>query len=424
MDKFIEQLVSKSEHQKGFAILETLITFIVLGVGLLVLLNFNSTAMMSSGDAKMRTEAMEVAQRKIQELRSYSYLEDVDDTLPDEEEWDNRMVNGNDTINGTSATFARQWTIDVATDESLAVIDVTVTWNDQNGDGQTLTLNSGVYKVDPTAAAYVLNKAIASNYDPDLGDGEVGANEPEFEYPPGEDPAAVEGPFSITDPDTGETKSYQWKITIGGDIDKKNTQTVELPDPQVSTNYAAICDFGSNAAFVGAQKPIALKSGESLLMTAFIVVDPNGISVVASYDATTGLATAGYVTIDSEGTVTLDQNASEFLGETYTLTYTIVKGSVQTIKVTTFNVVEFDGYFTCDAYFNDRDDIDGDGEYGWTGSLDFAVSGSGGPVFCFPIADPNAFGKTAFTKHYEKVITNQSLFIQVASGINGCAAQL
>src|SRR5690606_20280788 len=61
----------QSQHQQGFALLETLISFLILAVGLLALLSFHSTSQVNIAEAKTQAEAVALAEGKLQELESY-----------------------------------------------------------------------------------------------------------------------------------------------------------------------------------------------------------------------------------------------------------------------------------------------------------------------------------------------------------------
>lgn len=60
---------------KGFSLLEVLITLIVLGMGLISLAMFQGAVIKDSGLAKERSIAVYLAQQKIEDLRNYAALE-------------------------------------------------------------------------------------------------------------------------------------------------------------------------------------------------------------------------------------------------------------------------------------------------------------------------------------------------------------
>ena len=232
---------------KGFAIIEALVAFIVLGVGLLALLNFNNAAIQSTGDTKVRQQAIDLAQDKVQELRSF-----LDNDEAAGGDWNSRMANGNDTkgsSDGLAADFTRTWTVDTATDPLIAAITVQISWTDRNNQQQTYTIDSDVYDVDPKMAASVLHTAIVGLYDPAIAPGnQTDQDNPEVVVPNSEPES---GPFTVTADANGdgtpETGTYNYRLTISGEVDKKTNQNVSLPNPQVSADFAAVCDFGNTA---------------------------------------------------------------------------------------------------------------------------------------------------------------------------------
>lgn len=126
---------SVRRRQDGFTIFETLIAFIVVAVGILAIMNFNSVAMRNNADAKTRAEAIECAQAKINQFRNFKDLEEFDDLL----------VNSGADENcdsGTNAALARSWSVD--TGVSPAVLTVTVAWTDVEGNQQDVQLTSEI----------------------------------------------------------------------------------------------------------------------------------------------------------------------------------------------------------------------------------------------------------------------------------------
>lgn len=62
-------------NNRGFSLLEVLITLIVLGMGLISLAKFQGTVIKDSSLAKERSIAVYLAQQKIEDLRNYAILQ-------------------------------------------------------------------------------------------------------------------------------------------------------------------------------------------------------------------------------------------------------------------------------------------------------------------------------------------------------------
>ena len=76
-----------SRGQRGFTLLEALIAFVVLAGGLLAAFRFHTTTMAVTAESKIRSEAVALAEQKLEELRSYfgvneANVNDFDVDLP------------------------------------------------------------------------------------------------------------------------------------------------------------------------------------------------------------------------------------------------------------------------------------------------------------------------------------------------------
>ncbi|MDO9267896.1 MAG: hypothetical protein Q7T96_02160 [Methylobacter sp.] len=130
--------------QKGIGLIEVLITTVVVAVGLLAVASLQGQFVSSSGESKMRSEALVLAEQKLEQFRN---IVAITNTNIPATGYNDILVAGSFTdtgnpIVGTNASFTRSWTItDVAPpvppfavgDPSLKRISVQVGW-DGNGD--------------------------------------------------------------------------------------------------------------------------------------------------------------------------------------------------------------------------------------------------------------------------------------------------
>lgn len=130
----------------GFALLETLISFVIMAVGLLVLLSFHSQSQVNIAEAKTQAEAVALAEGRLQQLESY---------LDDDESVDDRLAiaTGTENITGQLATYSLTSAVTAGVNGQLRIATVTVTWNDRNGDPQQVVLSSEVHYEQPTEGA-------------------------------------------------------------------------------------------------------------------------------------------------------------------------------------------------------------------------------------------------------------------------------
>jgi Tfp pilus assembly protein PilV len=140
-------------------LLDALVAFAVLAFGMLALVSMQSTLSRSADVAKQRTEAMRLAQDKMEELRSYTGISSG--TI----NWNGLTSNtAGETISSytvagvtqnTNTTFTRTWTLGGSNLDSRRPISINVAWTDRAGEAQQVTLNSVIAKVDPADSGYL-----------------------------------------------------------------------------------------------------------------------------------------------------------------------------------------------------------------------------------------------------------------------------
>lgn len=242
-----------SHATKGFTLLEALIAFIVLAVGLLALINFNSATMRSNADAKIRAEAINLAQAKIEELRGFA----------DRTDFDTQMVGGNSlgayAGMDSPASFTRSWTVDTSTEP--AVLTVTVAWTDTGGAAQNLSLYSNIYGEDVPRSAKELIVALSGSGGGSGGQGNWGGGVPGD--PEGGDREIIEkvpvADYDGTIPaDYTYEYVYLYRITISGPIQRRGSVSVggTIDAPVVTGiigdapgTYPATCDWTTTPDF-------------------------------------------------------------------------------------------------------------------------------------------------------------------------------
>ena len=138
--------------QNGSTLTEALVAFAVVGVGLLAVASFQSGLFKESGYNKARTEALALAEEKLEQFKHFtsaeeeSYIDDNGDGVMD--------ADGNyaeNPIEGRNAVFTRSWqlgTTDVGRD-----VAVTVSWNDADNQLQNVSLTADIPWISPRTAA-------------------------------------------------------------------------------------------------------------------------------------------------------------------------------------------------------------------------------------------------------------------------------
>ncbi len=129
-------------HQRGFTLLEALVSVAVLSLGMLSVAKLHSDLMASSGLSKARTEAVQLAESELEQLRNMM-LESQFNAITD--------VTGGAavTVTGTNATFTLQREVTDATAPTRKNIAVTVSWNDPKEGTQTVRVSGLLAWNDP-----------------------------------------------------------------------------------------------------------------------------------------------------------------------------------------------------------------------------------------------------------------------------------
>lgn len=143
--------------QTGFTIIESLISMIIMGFGILSLSGMQISLSRNADDARQRTEAVRLAQEKIEFFRSYT---GIAATLVGQGtasgtalNW-NALTNGTDTIT-TNAVYTRNWTLGGAIGGPMRNLTVGVGWTDRAGQAQAASLSTVLSKTDPADSGFL-----------------------------------------------------------------------------------------------------------------------------------------------------------------------------------------------------------------------------------------------------------------------------
>lgn len=137
-----------SVSQKGFGMVEVLISMAVVSFGLLGVAKLQSNMMTSSAESKTRTEALYAANQKIEELRSFTDLSIY-----------NGIVSNSDTVtanSGSNANLARTWTITDVVSPNYKTITVNVTWTDSKNSTKSVSMTSYISMSDPIVSGKLI----------------------------------------------------------------------------------------------------------------------------------------------------------------------------------------------------------------------------------------------------------------------------
>lgn len=202
------------QQQRGFSLIEALFSAVVLGIALLALAGFHAVAMQDSSLIKARSVAANLAQEKLDDLRSFSRI--LDDATIDEngdgnltndcgagtfcfseiadddggrEEVDGDLILPSGTVSGYIDNYSRTWTVTCSPAIAGAALNfsttcdattlaklvtVTISWTDSKGTDQEVSFQGVIYAMDPSkivraAVGPVSTEAPKVSYTPQPG---------------------------------------------------------------------------------------------------------------------------------------------------------------------------------------------------------------------------------------------------------------
>ena len=143
----------RKQAQCGIGLIEALVAFLVLSLGMLAMARVQSDLRAQAELARQRTEAVRVAQQDIETLRAYSVL-----TATAGARSFDQIAAASATIDSIGPTryeLTRQ--AGTSADGQAASVAVTVRWNDRRGEAQHTTLSSLIARHTPALAAALLS---------------------------------------------------------------------------------------------------------------------------------------------------------------------------------------------------------------------------------------------------------------------------
>ena len=143
----------------GFTLLEALVAMLIISFGMLGVVKLQSVISHNADVAKQRSEAVRLAQEKMECLRSFSQIASAAATTSNCNgelkvlAWNDLATTADPGNPLTSAysngRYTRNWTVAGANTDPLRALSVTVQWTDRAEQPQAVTLNSLLAKSDP-----------------------------------------------------------------------------------------------------------------------------------------------------------------------------------------------------------------------------------------------------------------------------------
>ena len=215
----------------GFSLIEVMIAVFVLSVGILAVAKFQGTLLQSGSETKAKTTAITLAEQKIDDLRGFGQLEAGTDcsgtcswsafsaselnskqmayTYIDDNQGGRLAPNTTFNLSFNNENYKRTWEVKDETDEpdkldSMKWVKVSVAWQDQNGDTQTVSLESLIPAISP-ALTNVANPGAGASPTP-----------PNFTYTPGAAPDVIKVEIDAGDGQYKETSKVLPDVSQDG----------------------------------------------------------------------------------------------------------------------------------------------------------------------------------------------------------------
>ncbi len=135
----------------GLTLIEIMIAIVILAVGVVIIVKFQGDLLRNLGSTQQQSEAVALAETRLNNLRNYVYLDSADGSPAY-----NEIVNGNEVVVNNNTTYTVSWVVtDVASPPYKQVV-VTVTWSTSSNQTESITLESIIGQVDPVKTGEVM----------------------------------------------------------------------------------------------------------------------------------------------------------------------------------------------------------------------------------------------------------------------------
>ena len=310
-------------QQTGFSLIEILVSIVVLAIALAALAKFQGGLMRGGGEARSRSVAVGLAEEKLNDLRSFSeingtdssvfYYAEIGSNTGGLKEADNSLPlpSGpvdSDRLPDANAVYNLNWSVvdsadSVGAQPTYKDVTVAVSWTDQSGIAQSVSLSGKISASSPAAAARAANQPEAQA-------------QPIVRKTPGAAPDVIAIPLKLSlgsgltkesskpEPDiiaqAGTTITYFDEVVYDTSLASGGSSPIVNRDEFLTVNCVCVQGNAAGDSSTGnAFLPVKLEPGAHL----WTLVNDDGDGAITSNDMVAkriGYAATGHETVGGE----------------------------------------------------------------------------------------------------------------------------
>lgn len=247
----------------GIALIEALIAFSIIGVGMLSLAKLSSRSLQESGQSKARMQAIQLAESKLSEIRTMMVKSQFTSHTSLSES-SAEQIYGYSGNNNASTQFKRWWTV-ANNGADARTISVRVAWTDRSNNTQTVEVNTVVSWNDPGSSTAL------SLTDPDGGGAGTYATIPTGRAKLGSGTVAVDN-------------TYQESVEVSYGVRQQKSTTGES-----TTGEWLLVDDSGNVLLTATNKDEKFS-----VISGNVYIDQNNLSAIKNNEVYVVISDASY----------------------------------------------------------------------------------------------------------------------------------
>lgn len=136
---------------KGQTLLEVMISLLILAVGVIALVRFQSYLAYTNSLAQQTNEASILGMKEIESLRNFQVLNNTSGYTSYQS-----IASGSSTTTGQNTTYTVTWTITANVNPTYKNANVTVSWTDRYNTAQSIQLSTNIAGIDPQYSSTIM----------------------------------------------------------------------------------------------------------------------------------------------------------------------------------------------------------------------------------------------------------------------------